>query len=338
MKKEVRQADIANALGVSIVTVSKALSGKSGVGPDLREKILEKAEEIGYTPPRPAAQNQSAGLNLALIHHEKFVEQNISFYSKLTQQLMVHAQKEGNFILSEVIPRNIEKDPALPRLISEGKADGLIILGNFSTNYLRFLSEHMSVPYILLDSYGRGIGSDAIISDGYYGAYTMTNYLFGLGHTKIAYVGTPLSTGSITDRLFGYEKALAEHGQTRRTDYIIEDRGADGIIYSADLLRLPSDMPTAFFCNCDTTASVLIRRLQSEGYRVPGDISVVGFDNFLAPGACDIAITSYEVDLDRMAKCAVNLISRKVRGVYYRKGLYIMEGHIVIRDSACSLN
>ncbi len=334
MKKEIRQADIAEALGVSIVSVSKALAGKSGVGPELRKRILEKAEEIGYMLPQAAPESESTSLNLALIHHEKFVEQNISFYSKLTQQLMVHAQKSGDYILSEVIPRDIEKNPALPRVISEGKADGLIILGNFGQNYLHFLSEHLTVPYVLLDSYGRGIGSDAIISDGYYGAYTMTNYLFGLGHRKIAYVGTPLSTGSITDRLFGYEKALAEHGQAKRTDYIIEDRGADGIIYSADLLRLPQDMPTAFFCNCDTTASVLIRRLQSEGYRVPEDISVVGFDNFLAPGACDIAITSYEVDLDRMAKCAVNLISRKVRGVHYRKGLYIMEGHIVVKDSA----
>ena len=64
---------------------------------------------------------------------------------------------------------------------------------------------------------------------------------------------------------------------------------------------------------------------------------MVGFDNFVYPGACDIEITSYEVDIDRMAKCAINLLSKKIRGVYYRKGLYIMEGHMVLKDSVRKL-
>ena len=333
MKKAVRQADIAKALGVSIVTVSKALSGKSGVGPELRQEILKYAKELGYVSP-PQVKETPPALNFALIHHEKFVEQNISFYSKLTHQLMTYVQEAGDYLLSEFVSYEAEQDLVLPRLITEERNDWLIILGNFAKEYLRFLSETVKVPYILLDSYGLGIGSDAILSDGYHGAYTMTNYLFGLGHTKIAYVGTPLATGSITDRFFGYEKSFTEHGQRTRQDYIIPDRGEDGILYPADRLRLPEEMPTAFFCNCDMTASVLIRRLQQEGYRVPEDISVVGFDNFVPPGSCDIAITSYEVDIGRMAQCAVKLLSRKIRKMSYRKGLYIMEGHIVIKDSA----
>ena len=62
-------------------------------------------------------------------------------------------------------------------------------------------------------------------------------------------------------------------------------------------------MPTAFVCNCDLAASYLIRKLENEGYRVPEDVSVVGFDNFLYPGLCDIGITTYEVDISEMARC-----------------------------------
>ncbi len=332
MRKDVRQADIAEALGISIVSVSKALAGKSGVGADLRQKILEKAEEIGYAVPS-AGKKANGNLTLALIFHEKYVEDMVSFYAKLSHQVSVYAMNSGNYIISEVISRDMERNFQLPRLTADDRTDGVIILGNFDTKYLRFLAQNLKQPFVLLDNYGEMLQVDSIISDGYYGAYTMTNHLLAMGHRKIAYVGTLLQTGSITDRYFGYERALLEHGVKVREDYVLDDRGSSGVIYPADLFTLPEDMPTAFFCNSDTTAAVLIRKLQSEGYRVPEDVSVAGFDNFLSPGACDIGITSYEVDMDRMAKCAVNLLSKKIRGVYYRKGLYIMEGHLVIKNS-----
>ena len=337
MRKDIRQADIAEALGISIVSVSKALAGKSGVGPELRQKILQKAEEIGYSLPSAAEKRKDGNLTLALIFHEKYVEDTVSFYTKLSHQVSMYAMNSGNYIISEVISREMEHSFQLPRLALDDRTDGMIILGNFDLKYLRFLTENLQQPFVLLDNYGEKLQADSIISDGYYGAYTMTNYLCGMGHKKIAYVGTLLQTGSITDRYFGYEKALLEHDLKVRPDYIINDRGSAGIVYPSDMIRLPEDMPTAFFCNCDTTAAVLIRKLQSEGYRIPEDISVAGFDNFLAPGACDIGITSYEVDLDRMAKCAVNLLSKKIRGIYYRKGLYIMEGHLVVKNSVRQL-
>ena len=71
MKKTVRQADIAEALGVSIVTVSKALAGKSGVGPALREEILKKAKELGYANIPAPSSKYTGNFNLALIFHEK---------------------------------------------------------------------------------------------------------------------------------------------------------------------------------------------------------------------------------------------------------------------------
>lgn len=333
MKKSVRQADIAEALGISIVSVSKALAGKSGVGPELREQILKKAEELGYTSISDLAQKPNKSLSFALIFHEKYVELNTSFYSKLTQQITVCAMNTGGYILSEVISREMERTYMLPRLVSENRADGVIILGHFTPSYISFLAENMKLPFILLDNYGMDYHTDSIISDSYYGAYTATNYLFSMGHRKIAYVGTVLQTGSITDRYLGYRRSMIEHGQEMPEDYVMDDRGPAGVVYPADMLQLPKDMPTAFFCNCDITASILIRRLRSEGLRVPDDISVVGFDNFVYPGACDIEITSYEVDIDRMAKCAVNLLTKKIRGAHYRRGLYIMEGHMVLKES-----
>lgn len=99
------------------------------------------------------------------------------------------------------------------------------------------------------------------------------------------------------------------------------------------LLQLPKEMPTAFVCNCDLTASFLIRRLHEHGYRVPEDISVVGYDNYLFPGLCDVAITTYEVDMKEMARQTVHTLIKKMAGEPYRQGICIVEGHMVTKDS-----
>ena len=89
--------------------------------------------------------------------------------------------------------------------------------------------------------------TDAVISDSYYGAYRMTNYLFDMGHREIAYVGTLLATGSITDRYLGYTKSLMEHGVAVREDWTIPDRDIQtGEIDTDRLMQLPQEMPTAF--------------------------------------------------------------------------------------------
>ena len=92
-------------------------------------------------------------------------------------------------------------------------------------------------------------------------------------------------------------------------------------------------MPTAFVCNCDLTASFLIKKLRAAGYRVPEDVSVVGYDNYLFPGLCDVAITTYEVDMKEMARRAIQNLTKKISGENYRQGICIAEGHLVIKDS-----
>ena len=162
----------------------------------------------------------------------------------------------------------------------------------------------------------------------------MTNYLFEMGHKKIAFVGTILSTGSITDRYYGYCRSLLEHGMQVREDWVIPDREPEtGRMYLPGYCELPEEMPTAFFCNCDLTASIMIHKLQEAGYDVPGDISVAGYDNYLFPGLCDVPITTYEVDMREMARRVISNLIAKMSGESYRRGICIVEGHLVEKES-----
>lgn len=115
---------------------------------------------------------------------------------------------------------------------------------------------------VFLDFYDDEEIVDSVISGGFYGMYRMTEYLIQNGHTRIAYVGTLMYTESITDRYFGYCKALMEHGLEQNPEWIIKDRGyGDGLMGLNYTFSFPEDnMPEAFVCNNDVTAYALIKQ------------------------------------------------------------------------------
>lgn len=340
MAKAVKLADIAERLGVSTVTVSKALSGQKGVSEELREKIKQLADEMGYKQPSAKRREKNGkSYNIGVLISERWLDKYDSFYWQMYQQVATRAVAKECFTLMEVVSMQMETECEMPRLVQEHKVDGIIVIGRLFERYITFLNEKSAIPLVYLDYCNEKADTDAVVSDSYYGAYHMTNYLFEMGHRKIAYVGTLLATGSITDRYFGYVKSMLEHGLTVRDDWVIDDRDReDGKIDAEQMIELPEEMPTAFVCNCDLTASYLIKKLQDAGYRVPDDISVVGYDNYLFPGLCDVEITTYEVDMKEMARRAIQMLTKKISGENYRQGICIVEGHLVIKDSVKRMN
>lgn len=335
MAKAVKLADIAERLNVSTVTVSKALSDQKGVSEEMREKIKRLADELGYVPPSAGRKlKEQKSYNIGVIIAEQFLDKYDSFYWQMYQMVTTKAVSKGCFTMLEVISSQDAAELNMPKLIQEEKVDGIIVIGRMSEEYLDALDEKSKIPTIYLDFYNEKKDCDAVISDSFYGMYRLVNYLYEMGHEKIAYVGTLLATGSITDRYFGYAKSLMEHGHKVREDWVIDDRSLEtGKIDPDNLLQLPAEMPTAFACNCDLTASEVIKKLKAAGYRVPEDISVVGYDNYLYPGLSDVAITTYEVDMKEMARRAIHTIVRKISGDNYRKGVFVVEGHPVYKES-----
>lgn len=337
MAKSVKLADIAKQCGVSTVTVSKALSGQKGVSEEMREKIVQLANELGYKQPsaKKTQEVASKSYNIAVLIHERYLDKYDSFYFRLYQNIASNAVSVGSFTTLEVVTNEAERSCTLPLLVQENKADGVIIMGEFSQEYLEMLIKSPgNVPFVYLDTCDTRVEMDSVISDSFYGSYYMTNYLFEMGHKKIGFVGNILGTSSITDRYLGYVKSLMEHGLKYSDICIIEDRSAEtGIMYSSDNLELPKNMPTAFVCNCDLAASVLIKRLEDDGYNVPDDFSVVGYDNYLFPGLCDVELTTYEVDMVEMVKKVLDIVISRLEGKPYKSGINIIEGRMIIRDS-----
>ena len=334
MDRKVKMEDIANSLGVSIVTVSKALSGKKGVSEEMREKIKDLAKEMGYQQSSSSkGLKEGRSYNIGIVVPGRYFGKYVSFYWQLYQEVTANAAANQCFTMLEVISPEAEDNPEIPLLIREKKVDGIILMGQPKSKYLLKLKDGLNVPLICLDFYDKDLDCDAVVSNGFYGTYVLTNLLFNRGHQDIAYVGTLLYTSSITDRYLGYYKSMLEHGLSVTEDRLLDVRDwKPGDVVGFPFV-FPAKMPTAFVCNSDLTACSLIKALQKKGYEVPKDISVVGFDNYLYPGLCNIGITTYDVNVREMALRSINNLIEKINNPSRNFGISIVEGNMVHKDS-----
>lgn len=335
MAKKVTLADIAEEVGVSTVAVHKALTDKQGVSDELRAKIKNVAENLGYTNTvSEKAKIHSAVKktgNVGVIVPEQYYGLSISFYGQLYEQVVKTLYKYECYGILELLTDSTRRDMVLPRILQEGKVDGVILLGGTDEEYVKFLIEESDKPVFCLDMYFSSMTLDTVISDGYRGAYMMTSYLIENGHRKIGFVGSVNATSSIADRYWGYRKALRENNIEYMEAWEIPDRNERGETFEV-ILEDPMELD-ALVCNCDFTASIVMQNLEDRGYEIPRDISIVGFDDFLPLGMDRNKITSYKVDMEGMADVCVKSLIRKIDHKKYQRGIQIVPGDIVCRES-----
>lgn len=333
-KKAVTMSDIAKAMNVSTVTVSKALGDRDGVSSELRERIKQKATEMGYRV-HAGTHGAKDGLtyNIGIIVAKHFISDASSFYWIVYRYIVELLQKQNYYGMLEVVNDHNGMEE-IPNSVLDHKVDGLIVLGQLSDEYISKLISHQ-LPTVFLDFYGSREDADAVLSDNFYGAYMLTSHLIENGHRRIGFLGSIGSTSSIQDRYLGYYKALLENRIPLRQDWVIGDRSNESDIFPE--FTLPQDMPTAFVCNCDETAYKLVNQLKNAGYSVPEDISVVGYDNHIYSTICNPRLTTIDVNSRVMSTEAVDIILHKIRDVNYRRGRTLVTGKLVRRESVKKL-
>lgn len=336
-KKKVRLSDIADRLNISTVTVSKALANKDGVGDDLRKQIKALAEEMGYKTKNTAGVSENGKLtgNIGILIPSRFFSKDYSFYWYLFNHLSSELLNRNYYSIMELLSTEDEQNIVLPRMLNDKKVDGIIILGQVSTNYIEAIHSHFD-NFILMDFYTNQMSLDCVSNDDYYCSYMLTSYVISQGHRNIRFVGNFNATTSIRDRYMGFQKAMLENNIETTLKDIIDDRDP---VSGKITIQLPQDnMPTAFVCNCDLTAATVIDELTALGYKVPDDISVTGFDNYLSPDRISIPLTTVYIKPEDTASVAADLIIKKINGEPYIHGRHLVSGSIVIRDSVKKIN
>lgn len=327
MVETVKMKDIAQKLGISVVTVSNALSGKKGVSDEVRSQVIETAREMRYGD--AANEEPEGGKTIGVLVAHRYIRDG-AFYWAMYQQLAFAASQEKNLTMLEILEEELEKNGGQPKLLKEEDIDGMIVIGQMKEAYIEGLLKNTRVPVVLLDFNPAHIQCDAVMSDNYMGAYKVTRYLLKHGHRRIGYIGKTDKNENLCDRYFGYQKGMEEWGIKADPRWISNSTAP---ICSLMAETPAKDRPTAFVCCSDLVARYLYDGLADIGLRVPEDISIIGYDNYLYGHSFAESLTTYNVDMKAMTQKALWCLMKKIGGDRRFNGVFYLDSYIVERKS-----
>ena len=327
----VTMRDLGKRLGVSAVTISKALAGKSGVSEEMRQRIIDLADELGYVNPNASPGRKDKGLDIGILVPERFFAGD-NFYAMFYKQLLQTLTEMGHFGMLELLTEETQHALELPNLLRSDKVDALILLGQPWEPYAQLMAGQ-DRPVVALDFHYPSAAMDAVVGDSVAGAAEMTRHLIAWGHRDIGFLGNVKATSSIMERYLGFASEMLRHDLPIRPECVLPDR-TDANVLTPPVL--PEKLPTAFVCNCDVAARPFIDQLQKAGYRVPEDVSIVSYDDFNnVPGS--LPLTTFRVDAAAMCRIAVQRVADRCRGDQQPFCRIVVGGEGVYRDSVSPL-
>jgi LacI family transcriptional regulator len=279
MQKTVTLDDIARQAGVSPSTVSRVLNGSKRVADDKRALVLAAVEQHQYRPnavARGLVRGRSTTVGVLV--------QDIAspFFAKMVsgiEQGLDRAAYRPMLTTTHWRAENQQDEAEALQLLLEQRAAGVIVIaGRIPDDELRALSAQ--VPTVIVARRVPGLESQCLYVDNHGGAYRATRYLIGLGHTCIAHIAGPAGHPDAEDRLAGYSRALAEAGLPLDERLIVAAQFTEksGLAAVEELLARGARF-TAIFAANDQSAYGVMLGLFNHGYRIPTDVSLVGFDD-----------------------------------------------------------
>ena len=323
--------DIADRLGISKVSVSKALRGQRGVSAELRQKITQTAQSMGYDL-APSSEHY----RFAFLVSKHFFLETDAFYSAMYYYFNQKCFTAGHSASLIIVNNGDGRPPELPAELQKESFHGFAIAGEMDDAYLQMLSRCQR-PMVLMDFESQSVNCSAILQENYYWGFRTTEYLIGQGHEKIGFVGPVGSTGSITDRYFGYRKALMMHRLPCRNEWQLVNNDPQSGVYTAHI-SLPEDMPTAFVCHCDMAAQYLLNTLSLRNLRCPRDVSVVSFDNTKLAQINQPPLTSVSIDIRAFAQQAIQTLTAMLENGPQEPRHIYLPSTLILRESVACLN
>lgn len=310
---KVTMKDIADRLDISINAVSLALNNRAGVSDAMRLKILHTADELGYLQKKAKYERTFMSANLCIMM-QRIYAKDMNFYGRVLYGASEEARRYG---LDALINFFDDRDMQVPKSIEEHRVSGIIVIGKINDENIRRLQAY-HVPLVVVDHASLCHPLNCIVTDNKLGGFLQTQYLLEKGFEKIGFFGDLHYSLSIKERYFGFREALDSRGLPGSEDLeeyikrysvtascleqgVLDDDREAGL----QLLKAAGELPEAFVCSNDKAAIYLMNLLRALHYRVPADISVVGFDDIDLAEKFTPKLTTIHVHKGSMGRRAV---------------------------------
>lgn len=328
-EKRATMQSIADELNISKNAVSIALNDRPGVSEETRSKVIAMAKKVGYGSFK---KNIEDNKNI-LVYIPEYIQNDAFFYNDIYWSIDYYASKKGYNAVMATITKEMQDNLLMPNICDEMAFTGALIIGVLQNNYVKFIA-NQGMAILSIDNTYYGLGIESIITANLEGSYLITEKVIEMGHKDIGFVGALEMTSSIFERWCGFQKALIDNHIELNNDFVItDDSPLKSLLSNFDeiierLIHLKK-MPTVFVCAGDRTAIAVIQSLKEMRYKVPEDISVVGFDDIELAHYIEPPLTTMHVKRKEMGKCSIDtllrLINGKVANGQFQLGTYYVE-------------
>jgi LacI family transcriptional regulator len=329
---------IAEELGISITTVSKALKEYPDVSKKTRKLVRETASLLNYKPNSFAVnlrtkESKTIGLIIPeIVHH---------FFSSVIKGIISQAEKKGYLVITLQSNESYELEKKQIDLLLSKRVDGILISlanGTGDYNHLTEIIEN-DTPLVMFDKIAKVVKCSKVIIDDRKASYKATEYLIKIGCKRIAHFRGPLLPQNSIDRFLGYKQALTDYNLTYDPSlvYLLNDMSfEEGKFYANQLLKDHKDVD-GIFINTDLVAIGAITEFNKQGIKVPEQINVIGFSNWFMASVISPSLTTVNQPGFEMGKKAFKILYKQIKDRKNNKSIsyneVILNTELVIRDS-----
>jgi LacI family transcriptional regulator len=333
-KRHISLKDLALEIGVSISTVSRALSNHPDISPEVTRKIQKLAAEMNYTP-NPLAMGllKQATRMIGVIVPDLVTH----FYSSIISGIEQVAEEKGYYILIASSNESLQKEIKAVENLLKTRVEGLIVcLSQETKTFAHFdLLIKNNIPLVFFDRVCRNDEVSSVVVDNVDAAKIITRHFFKNGFRKIAYIAGPDHLNISQERTLGYLTGLKSCGLDFRPEFLMRCNmsSEDATKATSLLLDLP-EKPDSIFGINDTVIFAAMKEIKRRGLRIPEDIALVGFTDEFHSTLVDPAMTSvthptYEFGLE-----AARLFFRQIEYPEARPEQVVLKTKLVVRKSS----
>ncbi len=325
--------DVAKQANVSISTVSRVINDSKPVSDEIKKRVLEVIRETGYTP-NPVARS----LVMKKSHTIGVIVPDIA--SSYVGEVLNAMEEIAKAYAYEIILCNsygeLEQELKYLNLLNSKQVEGIIFITYRLKQEHKDFIDMNKMPVVMVN---RKMQEDdnmySVTVDHFDAAYQMTKYLLEQGHKKIALIrsGTTKETFGI-DQLGGYQKALEESGISVNEDFVFDGNFKAPKAYEAVQSMIDSgNLPTVIFATADDMAIGAMNALYDNGFKIPEDVSVVGFYDTKMSNLYRPKLTTIRQPIYDMGAVAIRLLIKLIKGEEVADNMILLPHELIVRDS-----
>ncbi len=333
--------DVAALAGVSPSTVSRTCKNNPSISEETKERVRKAMAELGYEPNFQAsnlASQNSRTIGIILPASAKEVYEN-SFYLEAIQGISHYCN--GRQYMTTIVTGQDKAEilDAVRSMSRSGKVDGFIILYSKKDDPVIDYLFNEGLLYILIGKATQYTNQTIYIdNDNLLAGREAAEYLYQLGHRRIAYLGSDSSLMFSADRKAGYQLALASHQLPVRPEYCVEVKNVSENNEEAIRgLLMQKDRPTAILVSDDILAVSLEKVCLENHLAIPEDLSIISFNNSLFARLTSPQLTSIDIGAGQLGSEAASQIINHIENPNLLATKIIVPHHLIERDSCCKI-